>query len=223
MEKMKGGEEMVDKKTVDNRSRYFGVILYPEEDNRHKDMLRYLENHMFQFEHCYINHDSEDEEKKNHTHVLIKVRQAQRVTAFVKFFDLWINYAEAISDPIKYIMYMLHDTPESINKKRYTVDSLKGSRALVRIAYDIRNLHFIQLGEFAKRIDDGSTLSSLVREICAEPDEDLQNLNVETVNKYQYLMVAMGQEKRSLQSLSYRAQEAEIKERTLQLHLTGEI
>lgn len=223
MDKLKGGDEMVEKKTVDNRSRYFGVVLYPNEDNKHKDMLRYLENHMFQFEHCYINHDAEDEEKKQHTHVLIKVRQAQRVTAFVKFFDLWINYAESITDPIKYIMYMLHDTPESSNKKHYTVDALKGSKELVRMAYDIRNLHFIQLGEFAKRIEEGSTLSTLVQETCSETDEDLQKVQIDTINKYQYLMVAIGQEKRSLQALSYRAKENEIKEKTLQLHMTGEI
>lgn len=136
-----------------SRKRYtnYGVILYPD-CLEHMDMLKYLETHTYQFQIVYILHDQDvwDEDgddhkkgdpKKAHYHVGIHLKEGMTPSSFVKFFSVWINYAEKLTSMSKYIMYMLHDTPDSMHKHQYSADLLKGDKKLIKSA--VQNGHYV--------------------------------------------------------------------------------
>lgn len=156
----------------DNKQhRNFGVILYPD-CMEHMNMLDYLRNHEYLFQIVYILHDrdvwdddGEDHKKgdpkKPHYHVLIHKKNSCTLSAFLKFFRVWINYAEVISSYESQICYFLHDTPDSMHKTPYSPEELKGDKKLIRSA--VQSSNFVQLRELVNEVatTDGSMMSLL--------------------------------------------------------------
>lgn len=70
------------------RSRYFMVILYPD-NMHHVDIMEYLQGRKklcFPYQACYILHSPESDEKKEHWHVLLHFPNARTVEGVCKSF-----------------------------------------------------------------------------------------------------------------------------------------
>lgn len=169
----------------------FGVILYPENPD-HVNMLDYLEKHDWLFDVVYILHDKDD--KKPHWHVMIHAKSQYTVSSFVKFFKVWIDYAEPITSCQSYVAYMLHDTPDSMSKHLYSVSDLHGNEKLIRKF--TQNGNFVQLGEVLQHISENhGSMLRLLSDVVASDRKDL----LETVKEYQSLIcTASNQEYRRM-------------------------
>lgn len=195
--------------------RNFGVILYPDR-LEHRNMLEYLEKHDYLFQIVYILHDRDlyDEEdiekikkrkeegtytkdvpnvgdiKEPHYHVLIHCKNPYSLKGFLNFFHAWIDHAEVLNSVASSIMYMLHDTPNSLNKVPYHPKELKGDIGLIRSV--VNNSNFVQLGELLDLVElnCGSSLH-LLRACCKDQRTDL----LACIRQYQSLItLAMNQE-----------------------------
>lgn len=147
----------------------FGAVIYPNEDIRHQNLLDYLNRNDTMFKIVYIVHDKDVEEdgtiKKSHVHLMVKVKKAQRLSSFYNFFKVWVDHWEVISSPDSYIMYMLHNTPDSMSKHQYDVNELQGDRKIITSVVG-QNNYFVQLGEIIETLQDtDGRLSTLITEI----------------------------------------------------------
>lgn len=175
------------------RNTNFGVVLYPD-CLEHRDMLKFLEGHSYQFQIVYILHDKdvyyEDTEdhkkgelKKSHYHVLVHCKNAKSLKSFLDYFAVWIDYAEVISDCDSYVHYMLHDTPNSLHKFQYDVSLLQGDKNLIRKF--VQKTHFVQLTEVLDTLqDNGGRMVSLLRSASLSERDDL----LEVIKQYQSLI-----------------------------------
>lgn len=195
-------------RTVTGSSRHFSVVLYPD-SLEHMDMLRYLQQHSSQFQIVYILHDKDiffqddidllvqkkekgkytgdipnvGDPKKPHYHLYIYSKNSYTLSAFLKFFAVWIDYAEVVTSSPSYIMYMLHDTPDSLHKHQYDASLLQGDPNLIR-KY-IHSSNFVQLSELVNiLIDNGGRMSSLLKNISQNERQDL----LDVIKQYQSLL-----------------------------------
>lgn len=116
-------------------SQYFGVMLYPQEDPKHTAMMIWVKNH---YPCIYITHDSDrygygydvsdDNPKgspvKSHVHLVYKLPTRSTASAQSKFFARWVSTVVRVESIQSYIMYMVHDTPDSMDKHSYSYDDL---------------------------------------------------------------------------------------------------
>lgn len=160
-------EEKAERTKAKARGRCFAVILYPDEDERHRKFLAYVSNQP-RFQVCFIFHDPEEETKKRHCHCLVVLKNAMLLDSFIKFFDCWISYAELINDRESYIAYMLHDTPHSIaaGKKPYSLSDLQGDERLWRNFR--QNKNFVLFGEVFQYYRKGDTMLTLLEKMQNE-------------------------------------------------------
>lgn len=104
---------------------YFTCMLYVNEDPKHDAMFIWLKNH---YDCMYIIHDKDIDEqgnlKKSHMHLVYKTPQRSRSSSQIKFFGGWINHIEAVGDIFSLGLYFIHDTPDSMNKYRYSWDEI---------------------------------------------------------------------------------------------------
>lgn len=166
-DKASGLLEEAEKTNRSARSRTFAVVLYPDEDERHKKFLSYV-THQPRFSVCYIFHDSDDETSKRHCHCLISVRNQMKLSQFIKFFDCWISYAIQVQDRDSYLSYMLHDTPHSIEagKRPYSINDFQGDEKLWR---NLRqNSNFVQFGEVMLYYKRGDTMLTFLERMQNE-------------------------------------------------------
>lgn len=127
------------KEVKDYRVKSFAVVLYPQDDERHAHFMKWIDDHSM-YRYVYIVHDRDFEKdengecvaKKAHTHMLITCPENTTLKGFLKFFKPWISYAEPIKDLIGYLLYMLHDTPNSLDKARYFPKEMKGDEAYIK-------------------------------------------------------------------------------------------
>lgn len=116
-------------------SRYFAVMLYPQEDPKHTAMMIWIENH---YPCIYITHDkdrhgygydvSDDNPKgslvKPHVHLVYKLPARSTAAAQSKFFARWVSTVVRVESIYSYVMYMVHDTPDSLDKHSYSYDDI---------------------------------------------------------------------------------------------------
>lgn len=191
-------KETISKPAPPSNKQYFnfGVVLYPDR-LEHMDMLKYLEGHSYQFKIVYILHDrdvwDEDteehkkgEQKEPHYHVAIRCKCKKSLSAFLKFFHVWIDYAEPLSSMDAYILYMLHDTPDSMHKAPYSPEELKGDKGIIRNA--VQNEHFVQLADIIEVIEatDGS-MKEVLKWVTATKDTSY----MDAIKIYQSLISTM--------------------------------
>lgn len=146
----------------EEKGTYFGVILYPDEDPRHQKFLNYLSIRP-SYEYVAILHDKDD--KKPHVHCMVHTLDRMAVGKFESWFAGWIDHAECIHSPRSYVMYMLHDNPESIEagKTLYPISKLFGTEKLWK--HLIQNSNFVQLEEVISYHQDGDTFLDTYKRI----------------------------------------------------------
>ena len=115
-----------------NRSRNFSLVLYPNEDEKDRDTLKYIKNN---FEYAYIEHNEDiwdkditDEEtgeikykkgekKKPHTHVIINLKNARTIKSIKE--ELNIDYIESCNfyASARYLIHLGYPNKYQYNKK----------------------------------------------------------------------------------------------------------
>ena len=127
------------------KGRCFAFILYPE-DGKHMNILRMLNRYPAIFSIAYICHDkdswTEEDEKENpehvagtlkkpHYHVLCQYNNPTTACAFSA--KIGGVYCQLVHDKMSYLLYMLHDTPETWDKWQYLPEQMKGDSKLTRL------------------------------------------------------------------------------------------
>lgn len=163
-------ENVVVKEVKDYRVKSFLVMLYPQEDERHAHFIKWIDSHSI-YRYVRIVHDRDvymdDDDipegnnlgdlKKVHTHMLITCPENTTLKGFLKFFKPWISYAEPVKDITSCLLYMLHDTPNSMHKASYFSEELCGDEAYIKKvqAFDsiIQKTNLAQLLDEVDRTD----------------------------------------------------------------------
>lgn len=168
------------------KNTYFAMILYPE-NSMHMGLLKYIESIDYMCPCIWIKHEAESEEKKEHIHVMYKAPQASTVSSELKFFAGQINHLECVNNPFHYALYMIHGTPESINKKRYELSDINGSSKLLQKIFGktqiLRNLENI----IDKAIENDGVIFNMIKDIISDENADAL---LETYNKFSYTIIA---------------------------------
>lgn len=175
----------------------FALVLYPESE-QHQRILSYLERRSETFRPVYILHDRDvwvegdelpegvkiGDRKKPHWHVSISYPCQTTASAVSKF--LGGVYTEGLNNPVSYLFYMLHDTPESWHKVRYEPSELHGDKMKIKKAFG-KNAYFEQLKEIANDIANGDSLIDIVQSVSEREEFTFQ----EVYKKFGGLITAM--------------------------------
>lgn len=113
MEQIKGNE----------RSRCFACVLYEDTEIYNiKDVLDYVSNHFEKY--GYIKHQPEEDEKKEHYHLLLYFPNKRWKSSLSKELNVPINYFIKVN--LKpYLKYLIHFDNEE--KKQYSVEDVHGT------------------------------------------------------------------------------------------------
>lgn len=180
---------MSDSSTLNPLANNFALILYPE-SLEHINMLQYLETHPYVCEYVGILHDKDILEdgtpKKPHYHIVLHYKRTQRLSTILKFFSVWIDYMEPVTNFESYLFYMLHETPDSLDKHQYSPSEMIGSSKLIN-KY-LQSSNFVQLGELCNFVShsDGSMIQ-LLSFVVNSGRSDL----LDCVKQYQSLICTM--------------------------------
>lgn len=108
-----------------SKGRVQGLILYTNEQIE-KGLTEYIE-HIKNY--IYILHKAEGEQKKNHIHLLVRLKNTYNTKTVSGWFSTETDNAkvEVIDQPRQFVKYMLHQTEKSIEdgKIKYDVSELK--------------------------------------------------------------------------------------------------
>lgn len=108
-----------------DKGRTHGLILYSKKQLE-KGLTEYIE-HIKNY--VYIFHQAEEEQKKEHIHLLIRLKNTYAIKTVVKWFSTDTDNAkdEVIEQPRQFVKYMLHQTEKSIEdgKIKYDESELK--------------------------------------------------------------------------------------------------
>ena len=109
------------------RSRKFCLLLYPLEDESHKNAIEYIKKN---YDYALIVHDKDfysdtGEIKKSHTHVVISFNNAKWNTAVSEELGISINYIQKCRDFELALDYLIHLNDDS--KHQYSIDEVKGN------------------------------------------------------------------------------------------------
>lgn len=113
METIKGNE----------RNRCFACILYEDTEIYNiKDVLDYVSSHFEKY--AYIKHQPEEDEKKEHYHLLMYFPNKRWKSSLAKELGVPMNYFQKVQFK-PYLKYLIHYDNEE--KKQYSVDDVKGT------------------------------------------------------------------------------------------------
>lgn len=139
--------------------------------------------------------------KKVHFHVMIKMKSQTARNGFIKWTGGVISYAKPIENPEGNILYFLHETPASKDKKQYPAeDIITNNQKLVDKATLGRLQIYQHLYTLSQMVtDEKMTLNEIVKEIAYKAHEQEKGAEslAETMLRYQNLVIAMAQENRS--------------------------
>lgn len=149
------------------RAKKFCLLLYPNEDETHRQVLEYLK---LNYDIAYINHNLDTNElgeiKKEHTHVVISLDNAKWNTALSSEIGLSLNYIQKCRSLENALEYLIHYHDDS--KYQYNLDEVKGNlkaklekilktdgkdeneKSIELIEYIEGNKNIIQVSEFAR-------------------------------------------------------------------------
>lgn len=122
------------------RSRNFCLVLYPNEDTSHKEALKIIKEN---YDYASIVHDNDLNEKKElkkeHTHVVLRFKNAIWNTALAKDLKITENYIEKCRNLDKSLMYLIHFN--DIDKFQYEYEKVEGTLKdmLYRIINNVDN------------------------------------------------------------------------------------
>lgn len=108
------------------RSKKFCILLYPLEDETHKNAYEYIKHN---FDYASIVHDKDKNElgelKKSHTHVVVSIPNAKWNTALAKELGISDNYLQRCRSLENALEYLIHFNDDS--KEQYTLEQVKGN------------------------------------------------------------------------------------------------
>lgn len=142
--------------------------------------------------------------KKYHYHVMIKMKAQTARNGFIKWTGGVITYAKPIDNPEGNILYFMHETPASQDKKQYPSDKIvTNNRKMVDKATLGRLQIYQHLYTLSEMVTgERMTLNELVKEISQrayEQENGAESL-AETMLRYQNLVIAMSQETRAVKN-----------------------
>ena len=184
---------------------YFGIMLYPYENDRDSFILNYILSNRGLFPKVvYIDHDRDieledrtDEHgivhhkgdiKKCHTHVVFKWHKNSNASTIMKHFRGDINKVEEIEDYISQIHYLLHITyaARKAGKPEYDICELKGDKDLISKVF-IQNTNSEQFLRVLKVIKNYRSFNEVF-----EYFENIGDFeSIEICMKYGYLLLQM--------------------------------
>lgn len=104
----------------------FAMILYKDSEvYDYNEVINYIEKNFKYY--AYIEHEKDDEVKKNHTHVLMHFDNKRYNTGVSKELGVPSNYI-VNANLIPYLRYLIHFDDE--DKKQYSVDLVHGTLQL---------------------------------------------------------------------------------------------
>lgn len=141
--------------------------------------------------------------KKPHWHVMITKPEQATISAVSKF--LGVKKVEGVSSASSYLLYMLHQTPDSWNKHPYEVSDLVGDKKQIEKVMS-QNANFVQLGRYADLIENGASLCDIVRHVISSENQDIL---VSSFDQYNHFITAMSNQydRRKNQSLGMQVTE----------------
>ena len=107
------------------KSNSFCMILYKDSTSyNYNDIINYIEKNYDRY--AYIEHEAEEEDKKNHTHVVMYFKNRRYATAIAKndFNSNVIDLKLKSCNLIPMLRYLIHYDDE--DKKQYDIDLVKG-------------------------------------------------------------------------------------------------
>lgn len=112
--------------SVNERSRVFNLLLYPNEDKSHQKALQYIEQHFNSY--AYICHDrdkdNQGELKKSHTHIVLQFNNAKWKNSLAEELNITSNYIEKSRSLEKSLLYLIHFNDS--DKEEYFLKEVKG-------------------------------------------------------------------------------------------------
>lgn len=113
---------------INNRSRNWDLILYPQEDITHKKALEYIQDHYKLY--AYINHDKDINEetgelKKQHTHIVLSFNNQKWRNSLALELGITPNYMQKCEKLDKSLMYLIHYNNE--DKYQYDISEVLGT------------------------------------------------------------------------------------------------
>lgn len=175
------------------RTRDFALILY-QEDSKHMKVLDMIKRFPKVYQAVWILHDrdilDDGSLKKPHYHVLCHTKTMYSVSAFLKQFLGYLDYVEPIHVKESYLMYMCHQTLQSLDKTPYNPDELQGDAKIINSVYE-QNTHFVQLGEFAEMCQNGFKISNIILDTLSIDDNNKRKVAIDTFKEYSHLIACM--------------------------------
>ena len=156
------------------RSLNWNLVLYPNEDESHKNALEYIEKNYDYY--AYINHDMDIDKngdlKKEHTHVVIKFKNYRWKNAIAEELRIPANYLEKCNNLDSSLKYLIHF--ENQDKYQYDLSLVKG-RLRERLNnlinhYDMTESEkYVELMDFIHRYPTYLTLHDFMKYVCSTP------------------------------------------------------
>lgn len=116
------------------RSRHYEIILYPNEDKKHDEILEFIKKN---YDHVYITHDKDVDEKgelkKPHVHVVVSFKNAKYLNGLATELDCAPNLIEVVTSLDNKLLYLIHFGIK--DKSQYSTDLVQGN-----LKYKLLNL-----------------------------------------------------------------------------------
>lgn len=230
--KLARGDDSESPKIIPDNKKYraFAVILY-EDCIEHMQMKEYITDRDY-YQYALIKHDKdfwteEDEEvkngkntagekKKTHYHLVYKVNTPQTIKSQLNYFRPFIKMIVGVNSLDSYIRYMIHDTPESLNKAQYSILDLEGSYSMINKALCNSSKNISRNLAFISDIlsSNGGDLKKVIEEIYIHSDYKADEL-LETLARFQGLICQLSRSEEK--KFERESQEYQIKAKKEQL------
>lgn len=109
---------------IEKRYRHFMILLYPEWDN-FKDILQDIKGSFKNY--AYIKHSPEEEEKKEHFHLILSLDNPRSIDSLSKRLDIPKNLIQNIKSLRGSCRYLVHRDNE--DKYQYDIDQVIVSKS----------------------------------------------------------------------------------------------
>lgn len=121
---------------MEKKSRNWVLVLYPQENEQHENLIENIkEESIGNFKYVMIDHfgehNEDDTQRKNHTHILVKFQNNIYKNSLAKRLRIQENdlhFLQPCTSYVSYLKYMIHHGYP--DKKQYSLDDLKGDSEL---------------------------------------------------------------------------------------------
>lgn len=178
---------MVNKKVSNERSIYWLLILYPDEDITHQQALQYIQSH---FSYAYILHDKDKDEKGNikkpHYHVIIKFNNYRWKKSISEELKILPNYLQKCNNLESSLKYLIHFNEE--DKTHYEVSQVHGDLK-IKLEYYLKDKNInesekvLYLLDFIKHYEYHLTIFDFITFCCHQNMYDIYRRSAYSFNK----------------------------------------